>query len=98
MLPYFGASVYDDPAVYAKSSPINFIKNARTPTLVVVGEGDIECPPPQSFEFWRALRAQGTRTELVVYAGEGHGIGRPENRQDLLRRTSAWFREHLGGS
>ncbi len=97
MLPYFGASVYDDPAIYAKSSPITFIKNARTPTLVVVGEGDIECPPPQSFEFWRALRAQGIKTQLVVYAGEGHGIGRPENRQDLLLRTSAWFREHLGG-
>jgi dipeptidyl aminopeptidase/acylaminoacyl peptidase len=97
MLPYFGASVYDDPAVYARSSAINFIKDARTPTLVVVGERDIECPPPQSFEFWRALKAHGVKTELVVYAGEGHGIGKPENRQDLLRRTSAWFREHLGG-
>jgi dipeptidyl aminopeptidase/acylaminoacyl peptidase len=97
MLPYFGASVYDDPAVYAKSSAINFIKNARTPTLVVVGEGDIECPPPQSFEFWRALKAHGVKTELVVYAGEGHGIAQPDNRQDLLRRTSAWFREQLGG-
>ncbi len=97
MLPYFGASVYDDPAVYAKSSAINFIKNARTPTLVVVGERDIECPPPQSFEFWRALRAHGVRTELVVYAGEGHGLAQPENRQDFLRRTSAWFRDLLGG-
>ena len=97
MLPYFGASVYDDPAVYARSSAINFIKNARTPTLVVVGERDIECPPPQSFEFWRALKAQGVETELVVYAGEGHGVARPENRQDLLRRTHAWVREHLGG-
>ncbi len=97
MRPYFGASVYDDPGVYARSSPMNFIKNARTPTLVVVGEGDIECPPPQSFEFWRGLKAHGIKTELVVYPGEGHGIGRLENRQDLLQRTSAWFREHLGG-
>jgi dipeptidyl aminopeptidase/acylaminoacyl peptidase len=97
MLPYFGASVYDDPAVYAKSSAINFIKNARTPTLVVVGERDIECPPPQSFEFWRALKALGVRTDLVVYAGEGHGFANPDNRQNLLRRTSAWFKEQLGG-
>ena len=37
MIPYFGASVYDDPAVYAKSSPITFIKNVKTPTLIVVG-------------------------------------------------------------
>ena len=56
MTPYFGASVYDDPAVYAKSSAINFIKQVQTPTLVVVGDRDGECPAPQSFEFWHALR------------------------------------------
>ena len=56
MIPYFGASVYDDPKVYAKSSPITFIKQVKTPTLVVVGERDGECPAPQSFEFWHALK------------------------------------------
>ena len=49
---YFGGNVYDHPDVYAKSSPITFIKNVQTPTLVVVGDRDIECPPPQSYEFW----------------------------------------------
>ena len=97
MLPYFGATVYDDPAVYAKSSPINFIKNVETPTLVLVGEGDIECPPPQSYEFWRALKTLGVETQLVVYAGEGHGNRKPENRRDELRRTWAWFAEHVAG-
>jgi dipeptidyl aminopeptidase/acylaminoacyl peptidase len=97
MLPYFGATVYDDPAVYAKSSAINYIKNVKTPTLVLVGEGDIECPPPQSYEFWRALKTLGVETELVVYAGEGHGLVKPENRRDELRRTWSWFAGHLGG-
>ena len=46
MMPYFGASVYDDPAVYAKSSAINFIRQAHTPTLVVVGDRDGEVPRP----------------------------------------------------
>ena len=55
MIPFFGASVYDDPAVYEKSSPIKFIKNVKTPTLVIVGERDAECPSPQSYEFWHAL-------------------------------------------
>jgi dipeptidyl aminopeptidase/acylaminoacyl peptidase len=96
MLPYFGATVYDDPAVYAKSSAINFIKNVETPTLVLVGEGDIECPPPQSYEFWRALKTLGVETQLVVYAGEGHGLRKPENRRDEMRRTWAWFAEHMG--
>ena len=38
MIPFFGSSVYDDPAVYAKSSPIHYIKNVKTPTLVIAGE------------------------------------------------------------
>ncbi|MGH9589131.1 MAG: prolyl oligopeptidase family serine peptidase, partial [Terracidiphilus sp.] len=59
MLPFFGASVYDDPAVYAKSSAINFIKKVHTPTLLAVGDRDGECPAPQSFEFWHALRDLG---------------------------------------
>jgi dipeptidyl aminopeptidase/acylaminoacyl peptidase len=96
MIPYFGASVYDDPAVYAKSSPITFIKQVKTPTLVVVGERDGECPAPQSFEFWHALKTTGVPTELVVYPGEGHSFRDAKNRLDVLRRTLDWFQEYLG--
>jgi dipeptidyl aminopeptidase/acylaminoacyl peptidase len=95
MIPYFGASVYDDPAVYAKSAPINFIKNAKTPTLVLVGERDGECPAPQSFEFWHALKEIGTDTQLVVYPDEGHAIQKPEHRRDIARRMVRWFDTHL---
>ena len=49
MIPFFGATVYDDPAIYAKSSAIEYIKNVKTPTLVIVGDRDGECPAPQSF-------------------------------------------------
>ncbi len=95
MIPFFGASVYDDPAVYAKSSPMQFIKNVKTPTLVIVGERDAECPAPQSQEFWHALRSLGVKTELVVYAGEGHMFIDPKNRNDVLDRTVAWFDRYL---
>jgi dipeptidyl aminopeptidase/acylaminoacyl peptidase len=95
MIPYFGATVYDDPEVYAKSSPITFIKNVKTPTLIVVGERDAECPSPQSYEFWHALKTLGVKTELVVYAGEGHGFRDPKHREDVLKRTVAWFNEYL---
>jgi len=95
MLPYFGKSVYDDPAVYAKSSPITFIKNVKTPTLVVVGERDGECPSPQSYEFWHALKAQGTTTELVVYPGEGHMFRNAEHKRDLMERTVKWLDQYL---
>jgi dipeptidyl aminopeptidase/acylaminoacyl peptidase len=98
MIPYFGASVYDDPAVYAKSSAIDFIKQVKTPTLVVVGERDGECPAPQSFEFWHALKTLGVPTQLVVYAGEGHAFHDPKDRLDVLRRALAWFDQYLGTS
>ncbi|HEX3661257.1 MAG TPA: S9 family peptidase [Acidobacteriaceae bacterium] len=95
MIPFFGASVYDDPAVYAKSSAINYIKNVKTPTLVVVGDRDGECPAPQSFEFWHALRDLGVPTELVVYPDEGHGFVNPAHRIDVLERALGWFQKYM---
>jgi len=95
MIPYFGASVYEAPAVYARSSPINYIRNVTTPTLIAVGDSDAECPAPQSYEFWHALKTRGVKTQMVVYPGEGHSIRKPEHIQDLLQRTIAWFNDNL---
>jgi dipeptidyl aminopeptidase/acylaminoacyl peptidase len=95
MIPFFGASVYDDPAVYEKSSPIKFIKNVKTPTLIIVGERDAECPPAQSYEFWHALRTLGVSTQLIIYPGEGHLFLKPENQTDRMNQTLAWFDKYL---
>ncbi len=97
MIPYFGASVYDDPKVYARSSPITYIKDVRTPTLIVVGDSDAECPAPQSYEFWHALKTLGVKTQLVVYPDEGHAIRQPQHRADIMRRLITWFNENLPG-
>jgi len=96
MIPYFGASAYDDPAIYRQLSPIESIKVARTPTLVYVGERDVECPPAQSMEFWHGLKAVGVPSSLVIYDGEGHSIRKPEHQQDLRKRTIEWFGRYLG--
>ena len=95
MIPFFGKSVYDDPAVYSKSSPITFIKNVKTPTLILVGDSDGECPTPQSYEFWHALKTLGVETKLVVYEHEGHHFVKPEHLRDRVLRTVAWFDTHL---
>ena len=95
MVPFFGATVYDDPQVYAKSSPITFIKNAKTPTLVLVGDSDGECPTPQSYEFWHALKTLGVETELVVYENEGHMFADAAHQRDVIERAAAWFNQHL---
>ena len=91
MIPFFGASVYDDPQVYYKSSAMSFISNVKTPTLVVVGDRDGECPAPQSFEFWHALHDLGVTTQLVVYPDEGHGFTSSAHRRDVLERALGWF-------
>ena len=44
LIPYCGVSAYDDPDIYAKSSPITFVKQVHTPMLIVVGDSDVECP------------------------------------------------------
>jgi dipeptidyl aminopeptidase/acylaminoacyl peptidase len=95
MIPFFGASVYDDPAVYARSSPITFIKNAKTPTLILVGDSDGECPTPQSYEFWHALKTLGVENEFVVYAHEGHQFRDPAHQRDVVERAATWFDQHL---
>ncbi len=96
MIPFFGASAYDDPAIYEKASPIMAIKNARTPTLIYVGERDVECPAPQSFEFWHGLKAEDVPTSLIVYQGQGHAIRDPADLKDLRARQLAWFATYLG--
>jgi dipeptidyl aminopeptidase/acylaminoacyl peptidase len=96
MVPFFGASVYDDPAVYAKSDPMHFVKQVKTPTLILVGDRDGEVPMEQSVEWWHALKAQNVPTTLVVYPNEGHAIGKPEDRRDYAVRTVAWFEEWFG--
>jgi dipeptidyl aminopeptidase/acylaminoacyl peptidase len=95
MIPFFGASVYDDPAVYEKSSPIHFIKNVKTPTLVIVGERDAECPAAQSYEFWHALKTLGVPTQLIVYPGQGHLFLEPKHQADRVDQTVAWFDKYL---
>jgi dipeptidyl aminopeptidase/acylaminoacyl peptidase len=95
MIPFFGVSVYDDPAVYEKSSPIHFIKKVKTPTLVIVGERDAECPASQSYEFWHALKTLGVPTKLIIYPGEGHLFIEPKNQADRMDQTVAWFDKYL---
>jgi dipeptidyl aminopeptidase/acylaminoacyl peptidase len=95
MTPYFGAWVYEDPAVYAKSSPMTFIHNVKTPTLLIVGNADGECPATQSLEFWQGLRHQHVPTRLVVYPNEGHGFTSHDHKLDLLERSLDWFEQYM---
>ena len=96
MIPFFGASIYDDPAVYAKSDPMHFVKAVKTPTLILVGDSDGEVPMEQSVEWWHALEAMKVPTKFVVYAHEGHMFIRPADARDYYVRSLEWFDEWFG--
>jgi dipeptidyl aminopeptidase/acylaminoacyl peptidase len=93
MIPFFGASVYDDPAVYAKSDPMHFVKAVKTPTLILVGDRDGEVPMEQSVEWWHALATLHVPTKLVVYPNEGHMFIKPGDTRDYSLRSLEWFEE-----
>ncbi len=88
----FGGSVYDDDRPYLRASPITHMRGVQTPTLVTVGDRDVECPMPQSQEFYMALTALDVPTSFVVYKDEGHEIIKEADRADLRHRQLAWFR------
>jgi dipeptidyl aminopeptidase/acylaminoacyl peptidase len=92
---YFNASPYDDPKAYEKVSAITYIKHAKTPTLVLVGERDGEAPPAQSFEFWHALKELHVPTQLYVYPDEGHEFENFDDMIDVSVRTIEWFNKYM---
>jgi len=91
MIPFFGASIYDDPAVYAKSDPMHFVKNVKTPTLILVGDSDGEVPMEQSVEWSHALTTLKVPNELVVYPHEGHVFVKASDWRDYFVRSLEWF-------
>lgn len=97
MIPFFGASAYDDPAIYRQLSPLETIKQAKTPTFLYVGERDVECPSPQSVEFWHGLTTMGVKTRLLILEGEGHGIRKPEHVKQVNDGMLGWFDTYLKG-
>jgi len=98
MIPFFGKSMYDDPKAYWDVSAIQFIKRAKTPTFIYVGERDIEVPPTQSIEYWHALKDMGVPASLVIYPGEGHRLRDPAHAADMRKRTVAWFDTYVKGA
>ena len=96
MIPFFGASVYDDPAVYQKSDPIRFVRNVKTPTLILVGDSDGEVPMEQSIEWYHALTTMNVPAQLVIYPHEGHEFYKAADARDYTLRMLQWFNRWFG--
>jgi dipeptidyl aminopeptidase/acylaminoacyl peptidase len=92
---YLGATPWDDPQIYAKTSPITTIRQAKTPTLIQHGSADRRVPVPDSFELYRGLLDQHVDARLILYTGFGHGIDKPKSALALMQANLDWFSHHL---
>jgi dipeptidyl aminopeptidase/acylaminoacyl peptidase len=93
---WFFGTPYEKLDGFIKSSPITFIKNARTPTLILQGEADTTDPIGQSQQLYTGLKHYGVQSEFVVYPREGHGIREEKHLLDMYRRIIAWYEKYLG--
>jgi dipeptidyl aminopeptidase/acylaminoacyl peptidase len=96
-LNYLGADPVEDPAIYEKTSPMSYIKNARTPTLIQHGELDKRVPTPNGYELRLGLLNRGVKVEMVVYKGYGHGITKPKSIRAVMQHNLSWFNHYLWG-
>jgi len=91
---YYGVP-YENAAGFAKSSPITYIRNARTPTLILQGEADTTDPLSQSQMLYRGLKRYNVPAELVVYPREPHGLREQKHIADRYRRSLEWIDKYL---
>jgi dipeptidyl aminopeptidase/acylaminoacyl peptidase len=92
---YLHATPWEDPAIYAKTSPITTIKQAKTPTLIQQGSNDKRVPVPDSYELYRGLQDYSVPSRLVFYTGFGHGINKPKSLFALQQSNLDWFNHYI---
>ena len=94
---YFNGTPYDNFEHWMAMSPIKYIKNARTPTLIHVGHDDPRVPRPQSEELHMALKKLGVPTEFIVYPRMGHGLTEPRYQMVKMVAEFGWFEKWIKG-
>jgi dipeptidyl aminopeptidase/acylaminoacyl peptidase len=94
---YLHATPWDDPDIYARTSPISTIRQARTPTLIQQGSNDKRVPVPDSYELYRGLQDEHVPSKLIFYSGFGHGINKPKSSLAVMRANLDWFSHYIWG-
>ena len=95
---YLKATPWDDPEIYAKTSPITYIKQAKTPTLIQHGATDQRVPLPNAYELYQGLLDNKVPTKLIVYqgfGGIGHGPSKPKSHRATMEHNIEWFDQYL---
>jgi dipeptidyl aminopeptidase/acylaminoacyl peptidase len=94
---YLGADPVADPEIYRKTSPITYVKGAKTPTLIQHGDLDRRVPIANAYQLRQALEDRGVPVEMVVYKGFGHPITKPREQRAVMRHNLEWFDHFIFG-
>lgn len=92
---YFGGWYWEDFDVYVQHSPIHYVQNVQTPTLIQHGMEDFRVPVSQGLMLYYALKSRGAPVEMVMYPRSGHSVVEPRLISDVQFRNLAWFEEHI---
>ena len=95
---YLKSTPWDDPEIYAKTSPITYIKQAKTPTLIQHGAADQRVPLPNAYELYNGLKDNHVPTKLIVYqgfGGVGHGPSKPKSNRATMDHNLEWFDQYF---
>ena len=95
---WYYTTPWEHPERFYKNSPVTYIKNAKTPTLILQGEADAIDPIGQSTALYRALKRYNVETELVIYPREPHGPREEKHVLDIYTRMLGWFDKHLAAA
>jgi dipeptidyl aminopeptidase/acylaminoacyl peptidase len=89
---------WEDPELYARFSPMTYVKNIQTPLLILHSEEDIRCPIEQGEQLFVALKQMRREVRFVRFPGENHDLsrnGKPSHRIQRFEHIIHWFNSHL---
>jgi dipeptidyl aminopeptidase/acylaminoacyl peptidase len=92
---YLKANPWDDPKIYADTSPMTYVKQAKTPTLIQHGDQDARVPIPNAFQLYQGLRDQNVPVQLSIFKGFGHGLNKPKANRAAMQQNLDWFTRYI---
>ena len=91
----FKGMPWTNPEMYTKWSPHMYVKDFKTPLLVIHGELDYRVPVGEGIQLFTALQRQGVPSKLLIYPDEGHWVLKPQNSELWYDTVLDWFDSHL---
>src|SRR5258705_10533597 len=94
----FKGTPWSNPAMYARWSPHNVVKNFKTPMLVIHSELDYRVPIGEGLQLFTALQRMGVDSKMLMFPDEGHWVLKPQNSKLWFHTVLDWLDKYLQGS